>query len=62
MSEQEQEKKRIATLTGKEKGTAMCAYFRRYTIPVVKSQDCVVKQVVNLNEIFDGALPLQVVA
>ena len=59
MSEQEIEKNRIAMLKGKEKGAAMCNYFRRFTIPVVKSQVSIVKQVVKWNEVFDGGLPLE---
>jgi uncharacterized protein YhbP (UPF0306 family) len=59
MSEQDQEKSRIAKLNGKEKGIAMCNYFRRFTIPVVKSQVSIVKPVVKWNEVFDGGLPLE---
>ena len=49
-----------STLTAKEKGEAMCAYFKKYVEPVVKSQDCIVKQIVNLAEIFDGGLPMNI--
>jgi len=63
MSERDTARKEVLRVwrscaSSKEKGEAMCAYFRKYVTPAAKIEPCKI----NLNEIFDGALPLQVCA
>lgn len=43
-----------STMTAKERGEIMCAYFRKYVKSVT-----VVKEPVDMSIIFDGGLPLE---